>query len=137
MSAQNRIRQGVITVLNAQAATGAGVALDVSNYKSVNFDLSTSGSANATIKFAISNRFEQPDFSSPASSSNFYTFVQLADIQNDSAVNGNTGIVLTGTDVQRSYEVNANYVKWICPIVTAYSAGAITITADAVNDYTR
>lgn len=132
-----RIKQGVVKVLNAKAANGIGSALDVSNYKSVNVTLATSGSAVATIKFAISNALEMPDFSAPASPSNPYDYVDMSWLNNDSSVPGATGVVLTGTDICKIFELNTNYQKWLCPIVSGYSAGAIDCEVDAVNDWTR
>lgn len=133
-----RIKQGIVTLLNAKAATGKGVALDVSNYKTVLLQLSSTGSADATIKLAASMSREMPDFTIAPSASNPYSYVQCVNLDTGSSLNGSTGIVLSGTDATGPiYEVNTNLIKWLCPIVTAYSAGALTMISDATNDYTR
>lgn len=132
-----RILQGPVKVLNAKASNGVGSALNVASYKSVNISLFTSGNAAATIKFAISNALTMPDFSSPPSPTNPYDYVQISWLNNDSSNPGSTGIVLTGTDIGKIFEVNTNYQKWICPIVSGYSAGAINCEIDAVNDETN
>lgn len=132
-----RIKQGLITSLNGVTANGPGVALDVSNYKAIALQLRTKNNAAATIKFAVSMSLNKPDFSIPPSYVNPYDFVDLAWLNNNNSVPGATGIVLTGTDLIRIYEVNTDYIKWLCPIVSGYAAGDITVETDAVNDFTR
>ena len=137
MSADNRIKQGLQKVLDAVDADGEGVALDVGNYKCVRFQLATEGGAAATIKFAISESDKQPDFSSSPSYTNRYSYAEYVDYDSGNATPGSTGIVLTGTDVVQNVEINTNRIKWICPIVSGYSAGTLDMDCQAVNDYTR
>lgn len=132
-----RIRKGLITVLSAAAANGLGVAMDVEDYKAIIFQLATSGNAAATIKFAISMSATKPNFAIAPSITNQYDYVQLNWLNNDSSNPGANGIVVAGTDIVKIFEVNTNYIKWICPIISGYSAGAVTCVANAVNDYTR
>jgi hypothetical protein len=103
------------------------------DFKAATFSISTSGSASLTLKIAASNGLvtntnqNTPNFGATISASNPYSFVQIVNLDDGILTNGTTGIVLAGTDINRLYEVNTNFVKYICPIVTAYSAGVITI----------
>ena len=137
MAGNNRILNGIVKVINAKTTTGPGVALDVEQYKCVRFQLATQSSAAGTLKFAISSSEIQPDFSISPSYTNRYSFVQIVDYAQGNTIPGATGIVLTGTDVVANYEVNTNLIKWICPIMTAHSAGTWDMDCQAVNDYTR
>ncbi len=132
-----RIKQGLIKMLDAATVTGPGVPLDVSNYRTIVFQLFTSGSANVTVKFAASMSLQKPDFSIAASATNVYDFMQVNWLNNDSSVPGATGVVVAGTDTIKLFEVNTNLIKWFCPIVTAHSAGAVSVEMDAANNYTR
>lgn len=132
-----RIQQRPITTLNAVTTTGVGVALNVANYRTLVLQLATTGSATATIKIAASMSLEQPDFASSASPTNQWSYIVVNDLSTASQIPGATGIVLTGTDVVNLYEVNTNYVRWLCPNVTAYAAGTITLLSDAVDEYSR
>lgn len=132
-----RIRKGINTILNAASANGVGVILDVEDYKAVIMQVATSGNATATIKFAISMSATKPNFAIAPSITNQYDYVQLNWLNNDSSNPGANGVVVAGTDIVKIFEVNTNYVKWICPIISGYSAGAVTCICNAVNDYTR
>lgn len=132
-----RIFQQPIKVLNSQTATGIGVALNVQNYRTIVLQLATSGSTNATIKIAASLSLLQPDFSAPSSPTNQWSYVVITDLSSGSGVLGNTGIVLTGTDKISMYELSTDLIRWVCPIITARSAGTISMDADAVNETSR
>lgn len=116
----------------------------VNSFKLIQLHLITSSSANLTLKFAISNGLmnadegvghgDTPNFGATNNKDNPYTHAQAIDLQNGAAVNGDTGVVLAGTDINKTYEINLNGTKYFCPIVTAWSAGAITLKALLVND---
>ncbi len=105
----------------------------------------SSGSLNATIKIAGSlgkpvsaatdKRSEDtPNFGATQSKSNPYTFLQIINLDTAAAVNGATGITSAGTDLHTTYEVNINAIKYLCPVLTAWVAGAITLKALFTNN---
>jgi len=79
-------------VLNAVSATGASNAYPIADFQHIMITLSTDNSANATIKFVGSFQDTQPDFSAAASDTNRWTYVQVKDYQDNSSINGNTGV---------------------------------------------
>src|SRR6266403_2684345 len=114
------------------------IASDIQDMQNIDFELDTSGSASMTLKTAISAgispssqniyaRTDLPNFGATVTAANPYSFAQVENLENYSAVNGNTGIVLTGTDVHASYEVNVNVARYCTVIPTAWTAGTITI----------
>lgn len=119
----------VIPVLTAGAAVGSGAVLDVSDYDVVVLAINTASSANLTIKIQGSIADTAPTWGSAASPSNQWDYVQMKDLEDGSSVDGDVGVAPAGTDDQRHFEVNVNGLKWLNVIVTAYSAGTVTVTA--------
>ena len=111
----------------ATATTDVGSAQLVENFRHVALTLATSGSANFTIKFQISNSRVKPDFTAARSATNRWEYVQVKDLQNNSAIDGDTGVSFSGTDDVRMFEVNTNGQKWISASITAYAAGSINL----------
>lgn len=114
--------------------------LDVRDFRNVILSVFTSGSFNGTIKLGgslgklksdvtIPGGSDTPNFGATISKSNPYQYVQLIDLDTAAAVNGATGVTSAGTDLAKQYEVNVNALKYFCPVLTAWSAGAITMKA--------
>lgn len=125
-------------------ASGVMVAapkiLAVDPFVNVVFSFVSSSSLSATIKIAGSlgkpvvsasdKRSENtPNFGATQSASNPYQYLQLINLDTAAAVNGATGITSAGTDLNTMYEVNINAMKYICPVLTAWTAGVITMKA--------
>lgn len=129
-----RSHQVVKTILDAVAATGGNTPMDVTDFRHLVLALNTTGSASCTIKIQGSISETKPDFTASQSPSNQWTYLQIIDLADQSVVNGATGVVLTGTDTNRMFEINTNGVKWVNVIVTAWAAGAITAKLKPFND---
>lgn len=108
------------------------------------FQLSTSGNANLTIKFAISQGKPEsgsqgagqdvPNFGATISVANPYSFAQLQPPDTNTPVAGTTGVALTGTDVAaQNYKINNALQKYLMPLLTAWSAGRITLVLEMSN----
>jgi len=98
----------------------------------------TSGSFNGTFKIAgsvgrpvvlASDKTSEgtPNFGATQSASNPYTFLQIINYDTAAAVNGATGVTSAGTDLNNTYEVNINAVKYLTLVFTAWVAGAVTV----------
>jgi hypothetical protein len=140
----SRIIQAPHIALSAAAANVAGAALDVRGYKNITLAVYTTGSTTATIKFAVSNALTVPTFSSAASATNLYDYVQITPVNSQLTADhlaGSTGIALTGTDIVKMYTVdssnNSCSFRWICPIVSGYSAGSINVAITGSSDESR
>lgn len=103
------------------------------DFKTITYSVSTSNSADMTIKLLGSNGTvssgtqDTPNFGATQSPSNPYSFIQFVNLSDGSSVDGATGIVLSGTDINNLYESNTNFLKYLTFVITAYSAGTITI----------
>lgn len=116
----------------------------VSSFRNIILSFVSSGSLNATIKMAGSlgktrgdtsgDGNDTPNFGATQSKSNPYQYVQLINLDTAAAVNGATGITSAGTDLNTQYEVNVNGLKYFCPVLTAWSAGVITLKAQVVDN---
>lgn len=125
--------QEAYTMLNAAAATGSGLPMLVSDFRDLLLTVSSANSGSFTLKVQGSIATAKPDFASSASPSNLWTYLQIIDLADQSVINGATGVVATGTDINRQFEVNINGQNWLNVIVTAYSAGNITAVAQPFN----
>ena len=118
----------VQTILNAKVANGTDNSILVEDYGNAILALATASSANMVIKFYGSTSEVAPTFTSAQSVSNMYDTVQVIDLENGSAIDGDTGITLSGTDDFRMLEMNTNHLRWVTAIISSYSAGAATLT---------
>ena len=112
--------------------------------RNVIFSVETSNSANFTFKVAGSigrcpsdvtgNHTDTPNFGITQSKTEPYTYVQIIDLDTAAAVNGATGVTTAGTDLHKMYEVNVNGLKYLGLVLTAWSAGTITVKAILFNN---
>lgn len=128
-----RWQGGLTTILSAQGAAGAGTAVDVSQFKSIQVYLSTDGGANAdlTVKALGSIEDTEPTWASAASRSN-----QLFEIglwrQPGSTLD--QSVETAAADVYRAYTLNVDGIKWLNFIVSLYVAGDVTVKIRGYNN---
>ena len=110
----------------------------VSDFVNAVLSVSTSGSFNGTFKIAgslgkpvvlPSDKYSEdtPNFGATVATANPYSFLQIINYDTAAAVNGATGVTSAGTDLNNTYEVNINAIKYLCPVFTAWTAGAVTL----------
>jgi hypothetical protein len=118
------------TILNAKGEVGTGLAIPCKDARHILLSFATSGNANLTVKFqgAISDvSGAAPDFSAAQSVSNMWDYVEVIDLQSGTAIAGDTGVSVSGSDDFRLFEVNTDALAYICATVTARTAGAVTV----------
>lgn len=114
----------------------------ISHFRNAIIQVGTSGTATATLKVAGSMgkpasytsptngpRYEFPNIGATVAPSNPYTFLQIINLDTGVAVNGATGIVVAGADINNQYEVNINAMKYFTVIPISWSAGALNVKA--------
>lgn len=108
----------------------------VTDFKSIELQVSTSGTATTTIKIAgslgktlvnTSTHGDCPNFGATIAVSNPYQFLQIINLASGASVAGATGIAVAGTDIHNLYEINTNGMKFVAPIVVSWTQGAITM----------
>ena len=110
------------------------VAFPVSDWQNVFIEAATGDTTTATIKFQISNAFDQPDFNSAASRTNPRSYVQVKELITNASVDWATGISRAGTDSVRNFEVNTNGQRRVWATITSYTAGTIDLELSAKNN---
>lgn len=120
------------TILDSASSTGAGKVIDVSDFRHCILSVTTANSANATIQFqgSIQDNYDDSlDFGSAQAVGNAWDYIEVYDLEDGSAIDGDTGISPAGTDDYRLFEVNINALRFLTANVTAHSAGNITVKA--------
>jgi len=120
--------QEELTILSNAGEAKTGNEVLVENFRHLMLTLSSSDSAVFTIKFQISNSDQAPDFSAAQSATNRWDYVQVRELQNNSAKDGDTGVAFTADDV-KIFEVNTNGQRWFNATITDYTSGAVNLHA--------
>ncbi|MEA3430199.1 MAG: hypothetical protein U9R08_02920 [Nanoarchaeota archaeon] len=128
MFGNNRVK-----ALDAKAANGSGIVIRGEEYKDCNFSVSTASSANLKLSVQISDNEACPDFDSAAAVDNEWDYLQVFDAENGDIIDGDTGIVYSGTDAVRNFVTNSNNFRWINFKVSSYVAGAVTVNVKLFN----
>lgn len=129
-----RSHQNPDTVLDAETTATAGTASRVKDYRHIMVEV-VAVAYTGTLKFAGS--FKQtgvPDFGAAKSLTNPFDYVQIKDLEDNSAIDGDTGIAFSASTDVRQFEVNVNALTWISAITSSVSAGAITVKIIPFND---
>ena len=116
-------------LLNAKATTGIGNIISVDDLKTLNLSFATDGSGTAalTVKFQGSISENAPDFAAAQSLSNHWDNIEVIDLQDGAAVDGDLGVSVATADDYRLFEANVNALRWVCARVTARTAGSVTV----------
>lgn len=119
-----------VKVLDALAATGLGASTHnpmlVEDYDYLVVMIATASSYNGTVKAQGSILHDKPDFAAAQSVANPWDYVQLRDLEDASAIDGDTGFTAAGTDDFRIFKVNVDGLRWFALNQTARAAGAVT-----------
>jgi hypothetical protein len=149
-SLQNYITGENIVGSGAGAGSGGVVVvapkiLLVEDFTNIIISVVTSSSFNGTFKVAGSlgkpvvlatDKYSEdtPNFSATQSASNPYTFLQIVNLDTGAKVDGAIGVTSAGTDLNNTYEVNINAVKYLTLVLTAWTAGVITVKAQLTDN---
>lgn len=128
-----------VNILDAKAATGIGTTIDVRDFTHVTLSLGTASSANLTVKVqgAIalpSTPTTPPDFSAAQTVANNWDYVEVIDLEDGAAIDGDTGVSCAGTDDFRLFAVNTQGLDYLNCNVTARAAGSVTVNAACYNN---
>lgn len=114
--------------MSAKTTTGVGTEVDVSDYGKVMVAIASASNASLTVKACGSmEKAGAVDFAAAASPSNPHDFVSMKDLEDAASVDGDTGMVLSGTDDCRQFEINTTGLRTLNFNITARAAGALTV----------
>lgn len=116
-------------IMDAKGSAGVGSAFNLSPYQIKQISLATDGGGTAalTVKFQGSLQESAPDFGAVQSATNQWDYVEVLDLQDGTAKDGDTGITLSSVDDYRLLEINNKGLRWICARITSWTAGSLTL----------
>lgn len=114
------------TLMTDASDTNIDNYLNVKSFKHTVLDLDFSDTAAMTLSIRGSISDTAPDFNAAASDTNRWDVIQIIDLEDGSAIDGDTGIVIAADD-HRLIELNTNGLNFICPVITAYTSGKANI----------
>lgn len=121
-------------LFEAQADDGNSVTENVANYRHLMLAIDTDDSAELTVKIKGSIQDTPPDFSAAQSADNQWEYLQLKDLNAGTSLAGGTGLVASGTDLHKMYEVNTNGIKYIAAEVSGHLVGSVSVGLRAFNE---
>lgn len=119
-------------LFSGRATTGWSSAIYVRDFRHIIIGFSTAGLSTAqTIRIKIAHSFEDtaPTFSSAASSSNKWAYVQSFKLVDGAIIDGATGVAITGGNDTVYLEINQNAANWISVQVHTIDAGTVDVEA--------
>ena len=134
---RSRIHYPASQFLNAKAATGASVALLVSDYRNLVVQVTAPANSSFTIKFAGWIGETAPDFTAAQSATNAYDFIEVADLQDGTLIDGDTGVTIDNTTAAvncRLFEINVNALDYFAVVVSAYTDGSVSASVTATSN---
>jgi len=124
------------TILEAVAATGAGDAILVADYRHKNITIATDGMGSGdtiVIKVQGSSSKEVPNFDGAKTYDNDWDYIQVVDLEDGSTIDGDTGISFADSDDLRKFAVNIDGLRWLTVNVTTISDAVNTTVSSRVN----
>lgn len=118
-------------ILASVTAAAAGAPMNVQGKQHAIIEVSTLGvgaGESVTLKFAAANSETCPAFGSAQSTTNKWDYIQVIDLEDGSAIDGDTGITISAADDVRRFEVQSNGANWINVIVTSVT-GTLAVSA--------
>lgn len=122
----------------------APAIIHCSDFRNIILQVGTSGTATTTLKVAGSigktplsstgARGSMPNFAGTIAPSNPYSYLQAINLDTFAAINGVTGLVAGGADINNQYQINVNAMVFLTVFPATWSAGAITVKALVVTN---
>lgn len=132
MSLRNSVSYNLGTM---DAANEYTPMIFVQDFQTVTITAIAASSANATIKFYASDSEARPSLWSAASATNIFSPIEVLNLDTWAAIDWTTWIAWNGSaDGITKYEINAKWNIWIWAIMTARSAGNVTLTLQAFDN---
>lgn len=129
--ARQRIHYPAEQFLNALAANGASTVLNCMDFRNCVIKVFAPVNTTATIKFVGTVGDTAPTITSAQSETNHYDFIEVIDMQDGSAIAGDTGVLIDNTTAAgncRLFEVNTNGIDWV-GITVAWTDGSVSAAA--------
>lgn len=107
--------------------TGRPVFMENFRNAVLSYDTDGGGDAAMTVKFQGSVQGTVPDFSAAQSVTNQWDYIEVVDLEDGSAIDGDTGVAVAGADDHRLFEMNVEHLRWANAIMSGYTEGELTL----------
>lgn len=114
------------TFMDAKATSGKGKAFYCKDYQNLVLTINTALLTDGTVKIQKAISQAEPNWAAAASPTNRWSYVQVADENTGSTINGDTGVTPAGK-IDKSYNVETNGATWINVITSGQTAGTYTV----------
>jgi hypothetical protein len=114
------------TFFTDKATTGIDKPALCSNFDKILLSMDADSSSSFTVKFQGSMSRTMPDFTAAQTQANQWDYIEVVDMQDGSAIDGDTGVTLVATTDHRMFQANVDGLVWVNVRVTAISGGAVT-----------
>lgn len=113
-----------------------GWSVNIENYvnKEITVDSDGGDDAEMTIKFQISHQETEPDFSAAQAVDNQWDYCAVRDREDNSVIEGDTGVAFSAADDHRHFNLETNAAKWFNVIISGYVAGEVTVKIKCSNN---
>jgi hypothetical protein len=112
-----------------------GKVIYVADYRHSVIHLTFSSTPTMTAKIQGSISESAPDFNAAQSTTNLWDYIESIDLEDGSAIDGDTGLACTGTADNRTLEINVNGLCWVTVNITSTTAaGNLGVSIKAYND---
>lgn len=116
-----------------------GRNVDMGDFRHCILSFDGASSANMTVKFVSSDGISPtsdlaPDFSASQAYNNAWDYIEVIDLEDGAAIDGDVGVAQAGTSDHRRFQLNTDAGKWFNAIITAWSVGNTTVIATLFND---
>ena len=119
-----------------------GKNINVRDFRHAILSIDSDGGTDAemTVKFqgsigkSVAAPSDSPDFSAAQSPTNSWDYIEVIDLEDGGAINGDTGIIFAAADDNRQIEMNVNGLEWINCIISGWVAGEVTVKVRLFNN---
>ena len=123
----NYFQRGVFDDLAATSTVANTSALNVADYQHVGFTVILDATTG-TLKFACSMSDEAPNFFSAQGDSAPWDYVDVTDLQDNSSIDGDVGLVMVNSTTLRQFKLtNTNVFRYCTANLSPWTAGTTSV----------
>jgi len=122
------------TILDAESTKDTVKAIRCEDFKHAVISIATDGGGDADLTVKIQGAINDgategsaPDFSAAQSATNMWDYIEVIDLEDGTAIDGDDGISFASADGYRQVEMNINALKYLSVRLTARTAGEVTV----------
>ena len=114
------------TFFTAKAETGIGNYCFASAYDKIGFTVDANSVSTLTVKFQGSIMEDAPDFTASQTSINQWDYIEVVDMEDGTAYNGDVGCAIAGAVEHLQFQANVDGLIWVNVVISDYTSGDVT-----------